>query len=353
VLLLIGGPALRALDGPASFAFNLPFQANAATPSWMGHPVSPSTSFATLSIPIAPPDPNASLLVTVLFQEKQGGFLRITWQGSQSAEVLSDNFYEGIAMGNQRTLLVSAQTLQGAGTLSFQCGDTALGIQRIKLEWVENQTSLVSPDVQDTLVTPASGVTQGAQNFDGQPKLGDPAAWRDEIVNVPLTDAPERVEQGFEFNVQIDKLPGSGRLALKESGLAFGKHIVVWINQQRAGTISPNVPDLVDDGYLGGAIANIYVGWREGSFFVPVSLLKVGSNAMQFSAEDDAPITSETATGAPNASPQPLALKKVTLQLDYPPATPQPPTSAATSSAPTGPVAPTDIPGQISETNSP
>ena len=350
---MIGSPALLALDGPASFTFNLPFQANAATPTWMGHPVSPSTSFATLSIPIAPPDANASLVVTVLFKEKQGGFLRITWQGSQSAEVLSDNFYEGIAMSNQRTLLVPAQTLQGAGTLNFQCGDTTLGIQRIRLEWVENRTSLVSPEVQDLLVTPASGVTQGAQILDGQPQMVDPAAWRDEIVNVPITDAPERIEQGVEFNVQIDSLPGSGRLALKESGLAFGKHLVVWVNQQRAGTITPNVPDLRDDGYLGGAIANIYVGWREGSFSLPVSLLKVGTNAVQFSAEDDVPPANATSASTPVTAAPPLALKNVALQLDYPPATPQPQTSADTSSAPTGPVAPTDTPGQISETNTP
>jgi len=349
-LLFIGGPVLRAFDGPASFTINLPFQDNAATPVWLGRPIMPPTNFATLNVPIIPPDPNVSLLVTVLFQEKQGGFLRISWQGAQNTQLLSDNFYEGIAMRNQRTLLVSALTLQGPGTLNFQCGDTTLSIQRIKLEWVENQTSLVSPQVQNLLVTPASGQTQTAQSLDGQSQLAEPAAWHDEIVNVPITDTAERIEQGVEFNVQIDNVPSSSRIALKESGLAFGKHLVVWINQQRAGTITPAVPDLLDDGYLGSSsIANVYIGWREGSFSVPVALFKMGGNAVQFSIEDDIASSNGTPADSATTSPAPLAVKNVILQLDYPPTPPL----SQTSLAPTGPVTLPTIPATPTEANTP
>ena len=150
----------RATDLPASLTLDLPIPVNLATPSWLGHPTIPPTTFATLNLPILTPAADASLLVTVYFQEKTGGFMRIIWQGTQGAEVLSDNFYEDIGMANQRSLLISPTTLAGDGTLIFQCGDTNLGIQRIKLEWLQNKNGLVSSDVHDMLVTPSVGATQ-------------------------------------------------------------------------------------------------------------------------------------------------------------------------------------------------
>jgi hypothetical protein len=331
--------SLRAFDGPDAFAVNLPFAANAATPVWLGYPQVPATTFAALDLPIQPPDTTSSLLVTVFFQEKEGGFLRIMWQnGSQQAQLLSDNFYEGIGMGNQRSLLISPETLQGGGTLAFQCGDTTLGVQRIRLQWLENQNGLVSPEIQDTLVTPSLGTTKPAQVLDGQPKPGDSPTWYGRLVVVPITDAPQRIEQGVEYSVQLDGVPSAGRLILKEDGLAWGTHLVVWINQQRVGTIAPEVPDLADDGFWADVnSSNVYVGWRDGSFFLPVSSLKTGVNTVQFSVEDDestVPSTGNAATALP------LALKDVVMQLSYPTTE-----SSVTPSAPTTPVEPptTDI----------
>ncbi|HUB65991.1 MAG TPA: hypothetical protein VL981_00740 [Candidatus Methylacidiphilales bacterium] len=347
---------LRADDLPAPFTIDLPFQANEATPVWLGHPVTPQTVFATLNVPIIPPDPNASLLVTVFFQEEEGGFLRITWQGTQSAQVLSDNFYEGIGMSNQRSLLISPQTMLTEGTLGFQSGGSILNIRRIKLEWLENQNEIVSPQMQDVLVTPQSGITQPAQTLNGQPSQAETAAWHDQIVNVPITDTPLRIEQGVEFSVQLDSIPISARLALKEAGLPLGKHLTVWINQQQAGAIAPAVPDLLSDGFFSEANSpSTYVGWRDGSFYVPVSLLKNGANTLQFSVEDDLPAASDPASST--APPSPLALKNVVLQLNYPPdqdlsPVPAPqtesitpdmapsPSSSPNSSTPTGPATP-------------
>src|SRR5258708_15884852 len=109
-----------------SYAFDLPFPDNQATPIWLGHPETPASTFAVLNLPITPPDPQASLVVTLYFQEKQGGFLRASWITSQTAQVLSENLYEGIAMQNQRSFLVSPGTLAGAGTLSFQSSSSTL-----------------------------------------------------------------------------------------------------------------------------------------------------------------------------------------------------------------------------------
>ena len=310
------GLSAFALDGPVSYAFDLPFPDNQATPAWLGHPATPAGAFATLNLPITPPDPQALLVVTLYFTEKQDGFLRASWIGSQTAEVLSENLYEGIGMQNQRSLIVVPETMAGAGTLSFQSSSDTLGVERIKLEWVENQPSFVSPHIQDMLVTPESGQTQNLQDLNGQVNGTEPFTWKKNAVTVLITDAPQRVESGVEFNAELVQTPQAARISLKEDGLSFGQRIVVWINQQRAGTITPVVPDLSDEGF--GADPNSpssYVGWRDGSLFIPVSLLKVGVNAVQFSAESD----NDTSAGQPAGTnvPLPLALKNVFLQLDY------------------------------------
>lgn len=348
-LLVFAGLMARGADLPAACVLNIPFQVNQATPVWLGHPETPQTTFATLNLPIQPPDADASLLVTVYFQEKQGGFLRISWQGVQSAQVLSDNFYEGIGMSNQRGLLISPETLAGGGTLVFQCGDSSLGIQRIKLEWLAKKTGLVSTQVSSELVTSDSETTQSSQNLDGQAKLPDAPAWKDQVVTVPITDLPQRIEQGVEFSVQLDNLAVAARLALQVNGLPLGKHLVVWINQQRAGAITPSVPDLSDPGYLPDNSPDSYVGWRAGSFYVPAALLKSGVNTVQFSVEDENPSAQENDANAGAAVP-PLAIKDVAFQLKYstPAIVPADVTPAVTvpapdSSTPTGPTSgPTD-----------
>jgi len=342
-------------DLPAPVTLDLPIPANQVLPAWLGQPETPTTIFATLNLPILTPDTTASLLVTVYFQEKQGGFMRIAWEGTQGAQVLSDNFYEGIGMANQRSLLISPATLVGDGILTFQCGDSTLDIQRIKLEWLESKNGLVSPEVQDLLVTPATGPTQLAQSLNGQENPTGPGAWQDQLVTVPITDQALRIEQGVEFSVQLDNVPGSARLALKEAGLPLGKHLVVWINQQRAGTITPAVPDLLDEGFLTDENASTsYVGWRDGSFYVPVSVLKAGINTVQFSGEDDAALTPGNAGPSDTGPESPLAIKAIILQLNYPPAQAKtgvlPP---QLSSPPTDPISPAESSSTPSQTTTP
>ena len=351
LFLVLTGPLLGAVNDPPVFVLDLPFQNNQATPAWLGHPATPPGSFAALNLPITPQDEQGSLLVTLYFHEKEGGFLRLTWQGTNGASVLSDNFYEGIGMDNQRSLLIPAQTLLGGGTLGLQCGDVALGVKRIKLEWLCNRDALVSPQILDTLVTPATGPTQPAHVLDGQPNQAEPAAWHDQIVTVPITDAPERIEEGVEFNVQLDQVPHAARLALKEAGLGWQQHLVVWVNQRRSGTVTPAVPNLLDHAFLAdAATGDTYVGWRDGAFYVPVSFLKQGVNTVQFSVEDDT-ATGTTAPVPAPLVPVPLAVKEVALQLDYPPPPVVPAASPAATPATTATSALLSLPDTL--TNSP
>jgi hypothetical protein len=347
--------AAHALDGPTEFTLDLPFGANEATPLWLGHPVTPAGTFATLDLPITPPDATASLLVTVFYQETTGGFLRISWQGASvppatdgelpgpgevgASAVLCENFYEGIGMSNQRSLLVPADTLRQGGTLHFQTGASDLGISRIKLEWLENATGLTSPAISDVVVTSANGKSQMAADLAGLPPTAADPAWKGQIVEVPITDVPVRVEEGVDFTVHTDGAPALARIALKEAGLPWGQHLVVWINNQRAGVIQPATPALADPGYAG--IAAPYVGWREGTFFVPTGALTAGDNVLQVSAEpDDAVQAPADAKSTPAA---PLALKDLSLELEYPAAPPvATPAPSATTTPPPATTTDTD-----------
>ena len=152
---------------------------------------------------------------------------------------------------------------------------------------------------------------------------------------MPVTDIPLRVEQGVDFTVQMDGPPTRARLLLKEAGLPWGEHLVVWINNQRAGIILPAVPDIGDGGYS-DSDQTPYAGWRDGTFFVPSGILTTGSNTLQFSSEADAPTASSTSTLVASA-PAPLAVKKVLLQLDYPASSP---TAAAVAASRPGAVTP-------------
>ena len=326
---------LHAADLPAPITLDVPIPVNRALPAWIGQPDVPATIFGTLNLPILPPDPSASLLVTVYFQEKESGFLRLIWKGTQGSQVLSDNFYENIGMANQRSLLISPDTLIGDGTLEFQASDPKLGIQRIKLEWLESKIALVSPEIRDTLVTSGTGTTQLSLALNGAPASTVPGAWENQIVTVPMTDAPVRIEQGVDFSIDLDQPPNSARIALEEAGLPLGKRLVVWVNEQRAGTMTPTVPDLLDKGYLATDDKGTtgYVGWRETTFYPPVSLMKVGVNTLQFSVEDDA----STSNTNPDQS-APLAIKNLVMQLNYTPASAVAPATAPTTSTPTGPL---------------
>ncbi len=331
---------MQASSGSDSYTLDLPFETNLATPIWLGHPEAPAGTFASLDLPLTAPESGDSLLVTVFFQEKEGGFLRLSWKGATGEQLLSGNFYEGVSgMGNQRTLLIPASVVADGGTLILQCGDTVLDVEKLHLEWLQSQTALVSPEQEDTQVISALGKRSDATDLDGQPAGSVSPSLDGSLVTVPLVSAPQRIEQGVEFSLQLDGVPQAGRISFTESGLPWTQHFVVWINQQRAGIITPNVPDLRDAGFAAGS-AQPYVGWRESSIYLPVALLKSGLNSLQLSVENDDPATSNP-DGDDAGSGQPLAVNHLVAQFDYtqaaPAAAPAPiaPASAATPPAAT------------------
>jgi len=307
---------LRADELPGPLTLDIPVPVNLATPAWLGHPSMPNDTLQTLALPIAPPTPDAALLITVYFTERDNGFLRINWKPAVGAPVaLATNFYEGVGMATSRSLLVAPSTLGTGGYLVLQGNAVSLGIQRVEFEWLQSRQDLVAPSVSAMLVTTSDGKTVPAETVNGQPAAAT-GTWTGNIVTVPIQADPARIETGVEFSVDLNKLPTTARLILKETGLSLTQHLVVWVNEKRAGTITPIVPGLNDAGFFTDpASTTSFVGWRNGSFYVPVSALKQGTNTLQFSAEDEVAPPSPAPVD-PLGGP-PLAVKEVALQMNY------------------------------------
>jgi hypothetical protein len=114
------------------------------------------------------------------------------------------------------------------------------------------------------------------------------------------------------------------------------------------------VPDLLDGGFLTGGNGSAgYSGWRDGSFYVPVSLLKPGVNTVQFSDEEDADPTPESAAVSNPGLGPPVAIKALVFQLNYVPAPATPDALQPQLSMPTGPIPPTESSSTPPQTNTP
>ena len=112
-------------------------------------------------------------------------------------------------MANQRSLLISPATLVGDGTLTFQCGDSTLGIKRIKLEWLAK----TRPRWFRPSAGPAGHAVQrhdptGASvngQLDADQRGG---AGTDRYRHCAASPTRRvRIEQGVEFSVDLDKVP--------------------------------------------------------------------------------------------------------------------------------------------------
>ena len=330
---------VEASTGVDVFTLNLPAQAAQVTPVWLGHPVLTVGTFATLDLPLTAPEINESLLVTIVFQEKPGGFLRLAWRNADGEQLLSSNFYEGVGMANKRTLLIPSSIIQDMGTLSLQSGQASLDVSQIRFEWLEGGVALVAPGQTDQTVVTQLGTVAKASTLDGQPATVPVADVDGNLITVPITNSPQHIEQGVEFSLQLDGTPKAARLTLQESGLPWSQHLVIWVNQQRAATASPIVPDLEEAGFATPPDAlKPFIGWRDVTAYLPVALMKAGINTLQISAESDT--VPADGTGDDDAmSQQPLAVNNLSCQFDYTSL----PTAAVTAASPAPTIPPAVI----------
>jgi len=321
-------------DTRRSFTFNTEHPAGLQTlPQWMtGQPeVSPSVH-ATISFPITPPADQSDLAVTVYFTESIGAFLRAYWAGSQTNEMLSDDLFEGIAMPNQRTILIKRSTLSSSGTLTLQSSETTLDVSRVHFEWVDPSTISLASRVKQSALIDGAGKVFKELDVNGVPPQPPTDQVGSSVVTASLTDKPVRIESGVEFLATLQTMPQYSRLEIQISGAALGNTVQLTLNGNLVGNVSVDVPDLNDPGYqINDGAPPVYVGWRKGVIYVPAAQLKVGENQFQIGLKDV----------IPSGTASPLAVKDLLLQLKYPeqPPAAQPASQEQTQTALPVPVA--------------
>ncbi|MDR2463096.1 MAG: hypothetical protein LBD30_04875 [Verrucomicrobiales bacterium] len=276
-------------------------------PDWLRGREAGDSGLAAAAFVFAPETPEGDLLLTVVFEERDGGFLRVFWEGPNTALTLAENLQEGVNMTNKRTLLLRSDLLKNGGTLTLQSGAKQLPLKKIKWEPLVAQTTLTVSGGKTAAVVSASAEVLGGDDVSGEttPAAGD--QWRDAVVTAGITERAERIEDGVGFEFELGAAPELARLECEVNGLALDGMLEIWLNDRRAGTLTVSVPELTDAGC--GAEADgqlVFHGWRRGAALVPVEALTVGVNRLQFTAANGGPIA------------RPLAVKAVKWQLKYP-----------------------------------
>lgn len=311
--LLLGSLASATGIAGESFVHALPLPTTVTAPEWLQvrqpDPAAAST-FASWEFAIKAPTQSGDLAVTFYFTEKEGGFLRLYWQGAAEAETLCDNLYEGITMPNQRTILIPKSIIGLGGTLTVLAGTSDAGISRVEWNWVTKATV----DVADGASAPAL-LRAGSQPLRAEDVSGDEAVpttdrIRGQAVAAVIQESPVRIETGVDFIAALESVPPLARIEVQLLGVPLDRNIAVWINGIPVNQLSLDVPDLSDAGYLpqpqGGSPT--YTGWRKGTVFVPASALHTGENVFRFAwMEPD----------AASSTMLPLALKNFFLQLNF------------------------------------
>jgi hypothetical protein len=247
---------------------------------------------------------SGDVLLTVVFDDGSGGFLRVIRQDGDAAETIAENLYEGTGLPDQRTLLLRNVGAQGATKIVFQASGAAQPLRRLVWEWPRPQAVAILGEAP-ALVRERSTLTAG--EVSGQP-LPAPRPMIDiDYTSMPLLNQPARVQGDASFAVALGNPPAHARLAAKILGLPLDRQLDCWVNGRRIGTLAAILPTLQDPAYLlptgqDAALAS----WRRASLYLPASAWQPGENRIEFHPTDN---------GGGNAPV--YALKDVVLEFVY------------------------------------
>ena len=262
--------AARGDDGGV-FTADLPFDAAQPLPAWMhGPPVSAPGQGARIAFHLSPPR-GQDLLVHFVFDETEGGGLRIEWlrDGQSTPELLAENLGESLGVPNQRPLLISASRLGGNGSLLLQ-GGANLNVNRVKFEWVSERTMLSSNARYVPVVVTASRLTLAEADVEGGPRPALRDEWRDRVVRAALTEGAELLTPSLELLAELEQAPEQARLEASLAGVFLDQEIWLLVNGQEVGPIAVEVPTLEDPGHLGLPGREVtFAGWRRASVHIP------------------------------------------------------------------------------------
>jgi hypothetical protein len=302
---------VRAGEDEMVFTADLPFDASQVLPSWMhGAPVIAPGSVARLAFHLSPPT-NRDLLMHLVFDEAEGGGLRVEWQrdGQSTTEVIAENLGDGIGVPNQRHLLISASRLGGNGTLLLQ-GVADLHVNRIRFEWVAERTMLSSSTRYVPVVVTASRLTLAEADVDGGPRPVLQDEWRDRVVRAALTEGPEPMTPALELVAELEQISNMARFEASVAGVYLDQEVWLVVNNHEVGPLAIDVPTLEDPGHLGQPGRELqFAGWRRATAHIPAALLLPGDNSLLLELRSPANANYRNRT----------FIREAVLELSYPP----------------------------------
>lgn len=312
----------------AVFTADLPFDAARPLPAWLhGPPVSAPGQGARVAFRLSPP-PGRDLLAHFVFDETEGGGLRIEWlrDGSSTPELLAENLGESLGVPNQRYLLISASRMGGNGSLLLQ-GGANLNVNRVKFEWVSERTMLSSSARYVPVVVTASRLTLAEADVDGGPRPVLQDEWRDRVVRATLTEGAELLTPSLELLADLEQAPVQARLEASFSGVFLDQEVWLVVNGQEIGPVAVDVPTLEDPGHLGlPGRELVFAGWRRAAVHLPADLLLPGENSLLLE------LRSPLNAGYRNRT----FVRDAVLELSYPPPVREPDLSLPLPDLPTG-----------------
>lgn len=258
-----------------------------APPAWFG-PVQTAAAInmTVWRAPIRPPPGQSRLAVTLVFEETQGGFARLIWQGPGRAVTLCGNLYEGAAPLHARTLLLDRETLAGAGQLILEATGSRLPLLRAELAWVEPLVLAAGGWTPPGLFLTPSGKVFPADELQGSGRKAPQDENKGRIVDAVLDAGPVQIRPSapVRFLASIHASPAHARLEAQVAGLGPSEEPLLWLNGRPVGAVAVELPGLEDAGYrkLFGGTDLSYGGWRKVTAHVPPGWLQPGENQLDW-----------------------------------------------------------------------
>lgn len=305
-------------------------------PAWFG-PVQ-TGALANMTVwraNLRPPPGQSRLAVTLLFEETQGGFARLIWQGPGRAVTICGNLYEGAAPLHARTFLLDRGTLGGAGQLVLEATGNRPVLARAELSWVEPLILAASGGTPPGLYLAPSGKIFPSDELHGQGRRAPQDERKGRIVDAVLDAGPVKIQPQtpVRFLAPMTVSPFHARLEAQVAGLRPGEEPGLWVNGRLLTAVAVELPGLDDAGYrwLPGGRDLAYGGWRTVTAHVPPGWLTAGENRVDWQC--------------PPGSPG-ITLRDLRLQVNYdrpPPPSAQPPAVASVPARETPQAAPSPV----------
>lgn len=256
-------------------------------PPWFGPAQTAAGANMTVwRAPIRPPPGQSRLAVTLVFEENQGGFARLIWQGPARAVTICGNLYEGAAPLHARTLLLDRETLAGPGQLVLEATGTRPVLVRAELSWVEPLVLAASGWTPPGLYLSPTGRVFPGDELHGQGRRAPLDEQRGRIIDAVLDAGPVKVRPHtpVRFVAPMSAPPSHARIEAQVAGLGPDEEPVLWLNSRPIRAVAVHLPGLDDAGYrwLPGNAAPAYGGWRTVTAHIPPGWLTAGENFLDW-----------------------------------------------------------------------